>query len=121
MKAPNRPHAFEIGPNPHRVVVTFKDHRIADTKEALRFEESGLPPVAYIPRHDVDMSRLSRTAHTTHCPFKGDAVYYSIVSDVGTAENAVWSYEAPYPAVAEIKDHLAFYADRVEIREHADE
>ncbi len=117
MKTPRPGHSIEIAANPNRVVVTFDGRHIADTTEALRMVEAGYPPVAYVPRQDVDMSRLTPTSHTTHCPFKGDAGYFSIESDGATAENAVWTYEAPYPAVARIKDHLAFYADKVEVRE----
>ena len=119
MTTPGSGHSIEIEPNPDRVVVTFNGHRIADTTRALRMIEAGYPPVAYIPRQDVDMSRLTPTSHSTHCPFKGDAGYFSIACDGVTAENAVWTYESPYPAVAEIKGHLAFYADKVEIREEA--
>jgi uncharacterized protein (DUF427 family) len=67
-----------------------------------------------IPRSDADMSLLKRTDHQTHCPYKGDASYFSIVADGRSAENAVWSYEQPFPAVDEIKEYLAFYPDRVD-------
>lgn len=117
MRVPGSDHPIEITANPNRVVVTFDGLRIADTTDALSFEEAGYPAVAYIPREDVDMSRLARTAHTTHCPFKGDASYFSIESEGATAENAVWTYEEPYPAVADIRDRLAFYTDKVELRE----
>ncbi|MGI9383366.1 MAG: DUF427 domain-containing protein [Methyloligellaceae bacterium] len=117
MKVPGPAHPIEITANPNRVVVTFDGCRIADTTDALSFNEAGYPTVAYIPREDVDMSRLARTAHTTHCPFKGDANYFSIESGDATAENAVWTYEDPYPAVAEVRDRLAFYTDKVELTE----
>jgi uncharacterized protein (DUF427 family) len=84
-------------------------------------KEATLPPVQYIPREDADMSVFARTSHTTHCPYKGDASYYSLEVDGRTAENGVWTYEAAYPSVASIKDHLAFYPSRVErIEELAD-
>jgi uncharacterized protein (DUF427 family) len=60
------------------------------------------------------MDLFVRSAHTTHCPYKGDAAYFSLTVDGRTADNAVWTYEAPYPAMAEIKEHLAFYPDRVD-------
>jgi uncharacterized protein (DUF427 family) len=72
------------------------------------------PPVQYIPRADVDMTRLTRTSLSTHCPYKGDAAYWSIETGERTVANAVWSYESPYDEVGEIKGHLAFYADRVD-------
>lgn len=68
----------------------------------------------YIPRADVDFGLLERTDHSTYCPFKGDASYYSIRTGDGVAENAVWTYEAPHDAVAEIKDHVAFYPTKVD-------
>ncbi|HKD21149.1 MAG TPA: DUF427 domain-containing protein, partial [Rhizomicrobium sp.] len=72
------------------------------------------PAVQYIPRKDVDMSLLARTDHATYCPYKGDCSYYSIGAGGPRSANAVWSYEAPYPAVAQIKDYVAFYPDRVD-------
>ena len=83
-------------------------------RAALTLQESTYPPVQYIPREDVDMTRLARTTHATYCPYKGDASYYSIRTERGVVENAVWSYESPYDAVASIKDHLAFYPNRVD-------
>jgi uncharacterized protein (DUF427 family) len=105
-----------IEPNPNRVRVVFNGRVVADTTRALTLREATLPPVQYIPREDADMSLLERTAHKTHCPHKSesDASYYTIRADGGVVENAVWTYEDPYPAVAGIKGHLAFYPnDRV--------
>ena len=82
--------------------------------------EASLPPVHYVPRDDVDMTALRRTAHATHCPYKGDAAYYSIVVDGRSAENAVWTYEQPYDAVAAIANRLAFYPSRVDTIEERD-
>jgi uncharacterized protein (DUF427 family) len=70
--------------------------------------------VHYIPRDDVDMTQLQRTAHQTYCPYKGDCSYFSIAAAGPRGTNAVWTYESPYPAVALIKEHLAFYADRLD-------
>ena len=86
---------------------------VADTREALTLREASYPAVQYIPRKDVDMTLLERTAHVTYCPYKGDCAYYSIPAGGERSINAVWTYEAPYAAVAAIKDHLAFYPDRV--------
>ncbi len=94
-----------------RVRVTFRGEQIADTRDALEMKEGDYPAVYYIPRRDVRMERLEHTAHTTHCPYKGHASYYSL--DEGPA-NAVWSYERPYEDIPEIKDLLAFYPDRVD-------
>ena len=87
---------------------------IADTREALTLQEASYPAVQYIPRKDVDMSLLQRTEHSTHCPYKGDCAYFSIPLGGSRSVNAVWSYETPHAAVAAIKDHVAFYPDRVD-------
>ena len=70
------------------------------------------PVVYYIPRKDVRMDRLVRSSHSTHCPFKGDASYFSVV---GGPENAVWSYESPYDEMLAIKERLAFYPDKFQV------
>ena len=80
----------------------------------LALREAAYPPVLYVPRKDVDMSALARTTHSTFCPYKGDASYFSIPAGGERATNAVWTYENPFEAVAAIKDHVAFYPDRVE-------
>jgi uncharacterized protein (DUF427 family) len=95
-----------------RVRVTFNGEVIADSLNAIRMDEGSYPPVYYLPRKDVKMERLIRTSHTTHCPHKGDATYYSICNG-RTARNAVWSYEQPKQEVAVIKELLAFYPDKV--------
>jgi uncharacterized protein (DUF427 family) len=114
MKTPGPDHPITVTPNPHRVRVTFADHVIAESTRALTLQESTYPPVLYIPREDADMSSLLRTDHSTHCPYKGDAAYYSAEAAGRTAANAVWTYEHPYPAVAQIAGHLAFYPNRVD-------
>jgi len=96
------------------VVVTFGGRVLADTRRALTLREATYPAVQYIPRADVDMDLLERTTHATYCPFKGECAYYSIASAGQRADNAVWTYEAPYPAVSEIKEHLAFYPNKVD-------
>jgi uncharacterized protein (DUF427 family) len=87
---------------------------IADTRSALTLREASYPAVQYVPRTDVDLSLLSRTRHATYCPYKGEAAYYSIPVGGERSVDAVWTYEAPYDAVAAIRDHLAFYPDRVD-------
>jgi uncharacterized protein (DUF427 family) len=114
IKIPGPDHPITIEPNAHRVVVRLGDKVIADTTHALTLLEASYPAVQYIPRADVDMSALERTEHSTYCPFKGEAAYFSIPSGGERSANAIWTYEAPYDAVAEIKDHLAFYPDRVD-------
>lgn len=105
---------IRIEPNPNRVIVRVDGLTIADSTHALVMRAPGTPDVQYIPRNDVDMARLVRTAHATHCPYKGAAAYWSIRTGARVIENAAWSYEAPYSDVAAIAGHLAFYADRVD-------
>jgi uncharacterized protein (DUF427 family) len=114
-------HPITIEPNRRRVRVTFNGRVIADTRRALTLHEVGYPPVQYIPRADIDMALMDRTAHATRCPHKGEASYFSVKVDGRVSENAAWSYEAPYPAMAEIKECLAFYESRVEGIEASDE
>ncbi len=115
MKLPGPDHPIAIVPNPHRLRVTFGGTVIAETTRALTLTEASYPPVQYIPREDADMALLRRTQRSTHCPYKGDASYFTLaLGDGRTAENAVWSYESPYPAMAAIAGHLAFYPDRVD-------
>ena len=82
--------------------------------ETVTLREASYAAIQYVPRKDVDMSALERTAHATFCPYKGDCAYYSIVIGGRRSINAVWTYEAPYPAVAEIRGHLALYPERVD-------
>ena len=114
MKTPGPDHTITVVTNPNRVRVRFAGRVVADTTRALSLAEASYPAVQYIPRADVDMDLLVRSAHHTYCPYKGDAAYYSIAADGRTAENAVWTYEQPYPAVASIAGHVAFYRHRVD-------
>ena len=105
-------HSLNVDPGGPRVQVTYRGEVIADSRDAMRLDEPPYPPVFYFPRQDVKMDRLARTSHKTHCPFKGDATYYSF-RDGG--EDVVWSYEQPYDEMTPIKGLLAFYPDKVEI------
>ena len=114
IKVPDASHLITIEPSTSHIVVTAGGKTIADTRVSLTLREASYPPVHYIPRKDVDMAQLSRTDHSTYCPYKGDCSYYSIPAGGDRAKNAVWTYEMPYPAVAQIKDYVAFYPDRVD-------
>ncbi len=114
VRTPGPDHPISIEPNAARVVVSIAGRVIADTREALKLTEATYPAVQYIPRKDVDMSLLERTDHATYCPYKGDCAYYSIPIGGPRSVNSVWTYEAPFAAVAAIKDHLAFYPNRVD-------
>ena len=113
-KIPGPKHPIAIEKNQSRVVVTVGGRVIADTRDALTLREADYSAVQYIPRCDVDMAALTRSEHTTHCPYKGDASYYDIPAGGDRSLNAVWAYETPFEAVGEIEGHLAFYADRVD-------
>jgi len=114
MRIPGPDHPIAIAPNPKRVCVRLGGTLVADTRRALTLRETSLPPVQYIPREDADLALLTRTAHVTHCPYKGDATYFTVSAGGRTAENAVWSYEQPFPAVSTIAGRLAFYPERVD-------
>ena len=114
MKLPGPDHPIDVAPAPHPVRVRLGGEVVAETTRALSVREASYPPVLYIPREDARMDLLERTARRTHCPYKGEASYYSISAGGRRAENAVWSYEAPFPAMAAIAGHLAFYPDRVD-------
>ncbi len=117
LKTPGPDHPITITPSQKRVRVKFNGKRIAETDAALILKEASYPPVHYIPRVDADMDFFERTERVTHCPYKGDANYFSLIDRARRADNAVWTYEAPDAAVAAISGHLAFYPDKVEISE----
>jgi uncharacterized protein (DUF427 family) len=114
VRIPGPDHPITIAPHQGRVIVRLGGQVIADTKKALTLKEASYPAAFYIPREDANMALLSATSHTTYCPYKGDCSYFSIPAGGPRSVNAVWSYEKPYPAVAAIKDYLAFYPDRVD-------
>ena len=114
MKIPGPDHPITITPSKEHVRVTFNGKVVADTKRALVLQEAAYKPVFYIPREDAQTALFERTANSTHCPYKGDASYYTIKVDGREAENAIWSYETPFPAMSEITGYLAFYPNRVD-------
>ena len=119
MKLPGPDHPISIAAHVGRVRVMVHGRAVADTTRALLLQETTLKPVFYIPREDADMAAFERSSHSTHCPYKGDASYYSIRVGDKHAENAIWSYEQPFPAMAEIAGRLAFYPNRVDAIEHS--
>ena len=121
MKLPGPDHPITVEASPHRVRVRFNGRTVADSKHALVLRESSYRPVFYIPRADADMAMLESTSHASHCPYKGDASYFSIHAGDRVATNAVWSYAEPFPAVAQISGYLAFYPDRVDAIEEVGE
>lgn len=117
VKIPGPQHPITIEPNPGRVIVSVAGQQVADTSEALTLREGSYPPVQYIPLADVNRDLLTPSDHESYCPFKGDANYYSVPSAGERGVNLVWEYREPYDAVAEIRGHVAFYAERAEIDE----
>jgi len=112
---PSAKHPITIEPTQGRVVVRIGDTVVADSRGALTLQESTYPAVQYIPMADVDQGLLRRTDTSTYCPFKGDASYYSVQTPGSTVDDVIWTYEKPHAAVAEIADHVAFYADRAQV------
>lgn len=121
MKLPGPDHQISVVPSTDRVLVRSGGTTIADSRSTLVLRETNYPAVRYVPLADVDRSLLVASDLTTYCPYKGDASYYSVISDRERGTDAVWFYDQPYPAVSEIKDHVAFYPDRVEITVSADD
>lgn len=119
MLTPGPEHPITVEPARERVIVRAGDTVIADTRSALTLREADYPPAYYIPLTDVDQALLEPSSTTTVCPYKGDAAYFSIVTPEGEIADAIWTYQAPYPAVAAIAGHLAFYPNRVEITTEA--
>jgi uncharacterized protein (DUF427 family) len=114
-KIPGPEHPITIEPAGVRVVARVGAQIVADTTRALTMREASYPPVHYIPLEDVDQTLLTASATQTYCPYKGDASYYGIAAADGERADAVWSYRAPYDAVADIAGHVAFYTDRVDV------
>ena len=111
--ARNPSKALTIETHPGEVVVSAGGEIIARSRKALRLSEPPYPPVLYIPFADIDFAKLVKTAHSTHCPYKGDASYWSVLPAGKAGENAMWAYEQPFDETVAIKDHGAFYTDRV--------
>jgi len=116
IKTPGPDHPIEIGQHPERIIITVNGQIIADTQRALTLQEAHYPPVQYIPRQDINMQLLTRTNKVTYCAYKGDCAYYALAEEGETPVEMAWTYEAPYEAVLVIKDYIAFYPDRVEIK-----
>jgi uncharacterized protein (DUF427 family) len=115
MLTPGPDHPIRLEPAQQRWRALFNGHVIADTADALVLSEATLPPVVYFPRDDVAMEYMAGTDRHTHCPYKGDASYFTLTMDGQVAENVAWSYEQPFDAMGPIGERIAFYADRVDI------
>ena len=116
MKIPDASHPITLSRAPTTVRVLFEGHEIADSDDVVVLKEANYPPVYYFPRQDVQMLFLRRTDKKTHCPYKGDASYFTLYRDAQVIEDAVWSYETPFAAVDQIREHVAFYPEHVEFQ-----
>jgi uncharacterized protein (DUF427 family) len=114
-KIPGAEHPITVQATGEKVVVRARGRVVAESANALTLDEAGYPPVQYIPIDDVDETVLRASTTATYCPYKGDASYFSIDTPDGVMHDAVWTYAQPYPAVAAIAGHLAFYPDKLEI------
>ncbi len=114
MREPGPDHPIAVAPTKGRVRVLLGGVIVAETTRALTLTEAHYPPVQYVPREDAQMDLFVPSAHTSHCPYKGDAAYFSLTAGGLAKRDAVWSYGEPHPAVAGIAGHLAFYPDRVD-------
>jgi len=113
---PTEQHPITVAPTGRHVVVRVNGEVVAETDGALTLQESSYPAVHYIPLTDVNRKLLRPTATATYCPYKGEASYYSVVTAAGdTVDDAIWTYEEPYEAVATIAGHVAFYPDKADI------
>jgi uncharacterized protein (DUF427 family) len=108
---PGPDHPITLTQSDAHVVVRAGGKVIADTRRALALQEASYPLAYYIPREDAAMELLERSEHHSYCPYKGEASYYSVAGGIA---NAAWTYETPYESVADIRDYLAFYPDRVD-------
>lgn len=113
---PGPDHPITLERSTAHVVVSSGSVVIAETDAALEMREASYQPVMYIPLEDVHARHLRRSDHHTYCPYKGEASYYDIIDGSGTdLVAAVRYYDDPFPAVADIRGHVAFYADRVTV------
>ena len=114
MKEPGPDHPITITPHGKRVRVMLGGMIVAETTHALSLKEASYPPVLYVPRADIEADLFEPTDRTTHCPYKGDASYWTITAGGLVRKNAAWSYETPFPAMTAIAGHVAFYPDKVD-------
>ena len=120
MQTPGPDHPITLEPARRRWRALYNGHVIADSDDAIIVREADLAPVVYFPRESVGMEYMGRTERSTHCPYKGDAAYYTLRMDSGVLENVAWSYEDPFPAMGELRNRIAFYPGEVEVYELED-
>jgi uncharacterized protein (DUF427 family) len=115
VRQPTAEHPITVTPTEGHVTVRVRGQVVAETDAALSLRESTYPVVQYVPIDAVDASALRRSDTTTYCPYKGEANYYHLGIGDETIDDAIWTYEQPYPAVAQIAGHVAFYPDKADV------
>ncbi len=105
---------LEVEPSPRRVRIKFAGETIVDSTSALLMCEGGHVPIYYFPMADVRMDLFTQTDHTSHCGYKGHASYWTLTLGDRGEENVMWSYRDPYEEMLRIKDHVAFYWERMD-------
>jgi uncharacterized protein (DUF427 family) len=116
MSNPDPNHPITVTRAPTRVQVLFAGHLLADSGDVLVLKEADYDPVYYFPRKDIEMAVLQHSDHRTHCPYKGDASYFTIMRDATIVENVAWSYVSPLSGRSDIAGRIAFYPQHVEFR-----
>lgn len=114
MKVPGPDHPISVAINPKRVRVVVGGMIVAETTRALTLREAKYPPVQYVPREDIEADLFSRSERRSHCPYKGDANYFTISAGGLVRRDAAWTYEDPFPAMKQIAGHVAFYPEKVD-------
>ncbi|BBY74789.1 hypothetical protein MPRF_16880 [Mycolicibacterium parafortuitum] len=114
-REPSPSHPITVVPTGRHVTVRVNGETVAETDSALTLQEASYPAVQYIPISDVVAGRLTSSDTTSYCPYKGDAGYFHVTAGGSTVEDAVWTYRDPYPGVAEIAGHVAFYPDKADV------
>lgn len=114
VKIPGPDHPITIAPAGQTWRVIFKGEVLAESADAQALKEASYPEAIYFPRKDVNMDLLQASTHSTYCPYKGEASYFSVKTEKGEEDNAVWSYEQPYESVEPIRELLAFYPSKMD-------
>jgi uncharacterized protein (DUF427 family) len=107
-------HRVDLVPGRQHVRMMFNGATVADSEKPLIVNETGYDPVLYIPEKDIRREYLTPSAYETHCPYKGEAHYWTLKVGDKSVENAVWSYPEPYDETEGLKGHYAFYTDKLD-------
>jgi uncharacterized protein (DUF427 family) len=109
----NPAHRVDLKPAGQRIRVVLGGETLADSRNATLVEETGYGPVYYFPRADVRMEMLERTQHSSYCPYKGTAAYWTLKAASQNALDAVWTYETPYDEALALKGLVSFWLQKI--------